>query len=95
MDFTEDSLAQKRLQRLQEVERMEALAMGKAVPSSNVLVLDTSLHSTSRDATPTRKNTRRTIHRSMTSKSDSIVNDRRPSDTEIRSLWRLKVMQME
>ena len=97
MDFTEDSLAQKRLQRLKEVERMEALAMGKAVSAShnsNVLVLEnTSLHG---DVTPNRSNaTRKTIRRTMTSKSDTIVTDRRPSDTEIRSLWRLKVMQMQ
>ena len=98
MDFTDDSLAQKRLQRLQEVERMEAVAMGKACGGSdantnhhngNVLVLDTSLRGDGEPGSPTPK---MALRRSTTFKADKIMNGRRPSDTEIRSLWRLKVM---
>ncbi|CAB9510823.1 expressed unknown protein [Seminavis robusta] len=94
MEFSNDSLAQRRSVRLQEVARMEDLAVGKGA-ARDVLVLDTSSsnssnHSSSSSTAPPMTQLRRghTIDCSST-------GNRRPSDVEIRSLWRMRVNQIK
>ena len=79
MDFSDHSIAQRRSIRLQEVAKMEANAVGRS--SNDMLVLDTT------GSSP--------LRRSQTIDTATLSKERRPSDTEIRSLWRLRVMAVK
>jgi len=110
MDFTDDSFAQRRSLRLQQVAHMEATAVGKRLP----VVLVPSINVNTNTNTNTNMNTNTDKKETETDNSDNSLETfgkptfqrnstregdparlRRPTETEIRSLWRLKVMQMK
>ena len=99
-EFTNESLSKRRSLRLEEVQRMEAAAVGRAA-SSDVFILDTSSDNDSKNGNNgnafQRSNSGSSANESS-SDTNNEVNDnqeRRPSDIEIRCLWRLRVNEMK
>ena len=89
-DFSNDSLAKRRSFRLQEVERLEAEAVGRAM-SRNVMILDTDGRGEDKKESPFQRSDSTASNKSHHTQDRA----RRPSDTEIRSLWRLRVNHMK
>jgi len=96
-EFTNESLSKRRSLRLEEVQRMEAAAVGRAA-SSDVFILDTSSDNDSKNGKNELQRSNSGSSANESSSDTNEVNDnqeRRPSDIEIRCLWRLRVNEMK
>ena len=101
MDFSDDSLARRRSIRMEEVARMEEMALFCKSSLDHVLVLDTGNNCSTSSSNNNSSNSlappslRRSKTESSVSSNNSESSLRRPSDIEIRSLWRMRVNQLK